>query len=440
MDKRSFIATLCVCGTVVTSAVLFSNAGAPTPVVPPDAPVIQAGGPLCPCPGDANCDGVVNFADITAVLANWNRICCPPGAACDDGDPCTIGDTCIAGQGCVGIPVVCDDFNPCTQDICCQGICIHIPIPDCCMIDAQCDDGNICTQDLCNPTTNTCSHIPIPGCGTCQTHADCNDNNACTIDQCLGGLCQYIPLACNDNNPCTTDACDPVVGCVYTTIPGCGPCTNNSECDDGNPCTNDYCDPMSLLCAHTPIPGCGPCQAAVDCDDGLPCTNDTCVMGVCQHIPAPDGTVCNDGNPCTVGDVCVNGQCQPGAPINCNDNNPCTQDACDPMNGQCIHTPLPNGSGCDDSNPCTVEDTCVNGVCQGIPINCDDGNPCTQDSCQGGMCFHTPMPNGSPCSDGNACTLGDACSNGVCIPGSPVQCPPGSFCNPATGGCEVPNP
>lgn len=36
----------------------------------------------CPCPGDADCNGIVNFADITEVLTNWNFSCAPDS----DGD------------------------------------------------------------------------------------------------------------------------------------------------------------------------------------------------------------------------------------------------------------------------------------------------------------------------------------------------------------------
>ena len=29
-------------------------------------------------------------------------------------------------------------------------------------------------------------------------------------------------MVCDDDDPCTTDTCDPILGCVYTPIPGCG--------------------------------------------------------------------------------------------------------------------------------------------------------------------------------------------------------------------------
>jgi hypothetical protein len=67
----------------------------------------------------------------------------------------------------------------------------------------------------------------------------------------------------------------------------------------------------------------------------------------------------------------------------CNDNNACTTDDCDPVTGECIFT----------------------------PINCNDNNPCTTDSCDVVTgCYHTPVPNGSPCPSG-------LCNGaGVCVP------------------------
>ena len=66
---------------------------------------------------------------------------------------------------------------------------------------------------------------------------------------------------------------------------------------------------------------------------------------------------------------------------------------------------------------------------------CDDGNPCTDDACNQTThaCEHTN--NSATCSDGNPCTT-DVCVNGACV-GTPVSCPSGQTCNPATGVCEA---
>ncbi|MFT7622196.1 MAG: hypothetical protein ACI9WU_001364, partial [Myxococcota bacterium] len=39
-------------------------------------------------------------------------------APCDDGDACTAGDTCAAGKCGVGLPLDCDDLDPCTTQTC----------------------------------------------------------------------------------------------------------------------------------------------------------------------------------------------------------------------------------------------------------------------------------------------------------------------------------
>jgi len=189
------------------------------------------------------------------------------GQVCNDGDPCTQGDKCvqIPGDGvvCRGVPVSCDDNNPCTLDRCnpltgqCEhalvncddnnpcttdrcdpanGACLHVPV--------NCDDQNQCTLDSCDPATGQCVHQPLLG----QT---CDDGNACTQgDKCVqtptgGVVCQGSPLSCDDGNLCTLDECDPHTGaCLHVPV----------NCDDGNSCTADACDPATGLCVHRPIP------------------------------------------------------------------------------------------------------------------------------------------------------------------------------------------
>ncbi len=74
----------------------------------------------------------------------------------------------------------------------------------------------------------------------------------------------------------------------------------------------------------------------------------------------------------------------------------------------------PDDYPCDDGDACTENDQCIDGVCTGLPIGCDDGNDCTDDTCEGGMCIHTPVPDMTGCDDGDACTYDDYCDYGVC--------------------------
>jgi FOG: WD40-like repeat len=239
-----------------------------------------------------------------------------------------------------------------------------------------------------------------------------------------------------------------------TCIPG-----DPVDCDDGNACTEDGCD-ASSGCTHGALTGV-PCDdgsvctegdlcldgqclagAPIDCGDGNPCTIDACdpTLG-CTHEASTDP--CDDGDACTTGDVCSDGACV-GEPIDCDDGNGCTEDTCNPFVG-CKHDKAPSGTPCDDGDPCTAADACQAGVCVGLaPTNCDDGSPCTKDTCdtaQGG-CVHTAAGVTVPCDDGDKCTWGDTCA-GVACKGKPVDCDDFNgctvdACDPQTGCVHTP--
>ena len=351
--------------------------------------------------------------------------------SCSDGNGCTT-DACVAGA-CVGTPFTCNDNNVCTTDTC-------NPATGCVFTNntATCSDGNACTTgDVCgggacqpgaavvcndsNPcTTDTCS--PATGCVFTNNTAACSDGNACTTgDTCLNGSCRAgTPLTCNDNNVCTTDSCNTTTGCVFT--------NNTSVCSDGNACTTGD------VCAG------GSCQpgTAIVCNDNNPCTTDTCNSGSGCVFTNNNANACSDGNGCTT-DACVNGVCVGTPSVVCNDLNPCTDDACNPATGQCVFT-NDNTNVCNDGNACTT-DACVSGACVGTPsVTCNDGNACTNDSCNpaNGQCVYVNSDTNA-CSDGNSCTS-DACVNGVCVGTTSVICDDHNpctddACNPANGSC-----
>jgi len=256
----------------------------------------------------------------------------------------------------------------------------------------------------------------------------CEDFDSCTIDSCdmTTGTCRHDPLDCDDGNPCTADTCDshgsiyPTNGCRHGWLP------SGTACDDGAACTaGDACD-GSGHCIGQPQP------SGASCDDGNPCTTgDTCdVSGTCSGAAVPAGAECDDRNACTRGERCAvaaDGSiaCQGPAP-NCDDGNLCTTDACDPITGDCVHTPL----------------------------NCDDGNPCTDEACDPatGVCTRT-IRTGS-CDDKNICTVNEACVDGNCVSGGAFNCNWGPECGsstcfpylqvcdtfPSTTGCGTPPP
>lgn len=187
----------------------------------------------------------------------------------------------------------------------------------------------------------------------------------------------------------------------------------------------------------TDVNGCqGTCEITItltECDDGNPCTDDSCdtLTGQCMHTPVD----CDDGEPCT-DDSCdpLTGKCV-HTPRVCDDGNPCTEDSCDPLTGECVFTPVV----CDDGDPCT-DDSCdpLTGECIFTPRDCDDGDACTEDMCDPltGECLHIPQV----CDDDDPCT-DDTCDplTGECI-FTPRDCNDGDpctfdSCDPETGDC-----
>ncbi|KAM9960154.1 hypothetical protein ACTFIW_009279 [Dictyostelium discoideum] len=61
----------------------------------------------------------------------------------------------------------------CTEDGC------SLPVP------IVCNDGNSCSDDICNPST---------GCQFTLNNSNCNDGKKCTIDQCGPNGCTHTML------------------------------------------------------------------------------------------------------------------------------------------------------------------------------------------------------------------------------------------------------
>ena len=231
------------------------------------------------------------------------------GVGCDDGSACTQGDSCLAGA-CTGAPVVCDDQDPCTLDLCNPSAgCVYEPalgpIPcddqsactlgETCQaglcqggVTPECDDGEPCTEDVCDPATG-CESQPLDG-------PDCDDSLVCTEgDTCQGGGCVGQPVSCDDGEPCNgVEVCLPDLGCAA------GPAL---DCDDSIACTQDACV-TDVGCEHTPV--------------DTACPTSSCTEGKCSPIvgcvapPMADGVPCDDGSACTQGDVCQAGACKGG--------------------------------------------------------------------------------------------------------------------------------
>jgi len=201
------------------------------------------------------CDPIVHFCDSEAKGLEQQKAegleCCKMHGDCGSGgiwEEDTDGD---------GIP---GPDNAATKDYCVDGLCKHATYPgDCdCGQGKLCQDDNPCTSDECKGGC-VCVHEPLPEC--CLSDSDCSDLSACTDDVCDAGnhYCKFLPKMC------------------------C--CLNNSGCFDDNPCTMDLClfDFGMDCCHHEPIADC--CLFDSECDDCDPCTADKCIVHKCMNLP-----------------------------------------------------------------------------------------------------------------------------------------------------------
>jgi hypothetical protein len=230
-----------------------------------------------------------------------------------------------------------------------------------------------------------------------------------------------------------SDAC--TVGTCVNGVCQKLPANDGTACDDGIGCTlNDACQAGECTGTSTKF-----CPSSNTCSIGF-CDP---VTDSCTEVPGNDGATCNDQNPCTQAGTCAAGACNPGPQVDCSFlDSECGVGMCDPNLG-CVAMPLAEGAACNDGLFCTVQDKCAMGICSGVPNLCDgDGSGCFVGACDEAQnkCITVPGNNGGACDDGNACTSGETCSNGNCIGGVPAN--QGMMCddqNGCTGGTTCSN-
>jgi hypothetical protein len=191
------------------------------------------------------------------------------------------------------------------------------------------------------------------------------------------------------------------------------------------------------------------------------------IAGACGSFPHPsDDYACERDRDCADGRVCRSGWCVLGGracdALGCDDFEECTEDSC--QAGDCVHTPLEDGTSCGGEGTCVAAATCQAGSCQGEPQPegqpCDDGFFCTElDACDGSggcvglerhcdsdgecsagqcnedvdACEKVPAEDYTSCSDGEVCTRNDVCQAGSCTGGAACSCD--SSCDTCDGGC-----
>jgi hypothetical protein len=289
---------------------------------------------------------------------------------CDDGDACSFLSLCLYGQGddeesyfgyfgywddddddywywdddywyqCIDdecelqcteiLPTICQDFNPCTDNLCFKDEgCVFIDNSD------PCDDGNYCTiNEHC--ADGACKQDELPyGLGDLRI-CDDDDETDCTIHECD----PYYTYGDNGDD-------DEMGACVPVNAPFGFRCLDGLNCTD-----NDACD------------GYGTCVGIPDpnyCDDGNPCTVNTCTSEDCKTVPLANGTPCTTDeileDMCLVDATCQNSVCVAQALV-CNDFSNCTMDSCDSNEG-CVYAP----KICPDSPDNTPHNNLYEAIC-----------------------------------------------------------------------------
>lgn len=117
--------------------------------------------------------------------------------------------------------------------------------------------------------------------------------------------------------------------------------------------------------------------------------------------------------------------------------------SCDPEKGLCFYQNRDDGYPCNDDIFYTLNDSCQDGACVGIPdyclgynVSCIPLNPCLVDGAcnpSTGRCTYSQLPDETPCDDGRMYTVQDMCQNGLCV-GRPQD-----LCEQFGVVCEAPN-
>ena len=378
----------------------------------------------------------------------------PDGGSCNDQNTLTVNDTCYSGV-CVGL-IPCGNQVCSSQGICQNPICVSSnqcglsPKPD----NTPCYDGNdttindICVSGRC-VGTSLCQDKDCPerecfesGCdintGDCflkvrPNKTPCNDNNQNTFDDmCDDGICIGTAFCSNSNQCTTTSSSSSSSSCILSSY--CNQFSGSCEISyiaNGTECVLN--NNASGVCES------GVCSQQVDlpCSDNCSTTITQCIVNncygdVCSSSYATIGTACNDHIDDTMNDRCTSHGLCSGRVLcrdsSCNPQSQCHYSGtCDSATGVCSNPQKPDLSPCDDLNPTTVRDSCLNGICVGIP----QGGLCNNVICgvntlscresigicnpQNGICEYAIRSDGQQCDDSNSISLSDRCHSGVCV-------------------------
>lgn len=316
---------------------------------------------------------------------------------CAEGGTCVGESTCAEGESCCGDGTcrACDDGNPCTEDRCEGGECVHSPLSG-----TPCDDGEFCNGvDECD--AGVCVHGGDPceppticegaRCVGCVDQSDCPEPVRPPFGECEA--VDVCALSGTQSRMVTTFACvdDECVGTTAPETQACARDTDGVAC--GLPSASGWtvcggfdgtCGEMGTQSQTVLSRECaaGACAEVTrtntrDCGrdtDGIMCGATETVVSDCE-VPAGADPCVRAGQRTTTTTTyaCADGGCVADVSIA---TETCMRDtegrSCDPSNacgGECVDgacdTDANDGDGCDDGLSCTTGDTCRSGVCRG---------------------------------------------------------------------------
>ena len=344
---------------------------------------------------------------------------CEIDSDCKDGEACTI-DTCGSDNLCDNEPldnVTSPDERPgdCNDSICTLGEEVMVAN------DSQLpDDGQPCTDDLCNQGVP--EHPPLAigsPCSGVGREQLCNALGDCV--ECNGSP-DCAPLEPIDTPDCESLACSPEGVCSRDFQPAGTPL--NATLQVAGDCKARVCDGM----------GDEDVNPATDISDlpldALECTDDVCTGPVPSNPFKPIDTPCGTSLVCNAVGQCIG--CN--SDNNCDVDTDCTDWSCNLGTSAC--EPAFAAAGTPTSNQ-TAQD-CQQEVCDGagVPVQVNDNgdpiidlNPCTRDECVGGTPQNPPEPIDTAC-------MGSMFCNAI---GSCVQCNNNGQCNGGDDICESDN-
>jgi len=117
------------------------------------------------------------------ISGEGSKLCSPGETRC--GEDGLVEKCSDDGMEYLAEPECPQDWNPCTDDGCVEGVCAHSPA-------ARCDDGDDCTTDICLPFSGECvSELALGRPDCCVSDSDCDDGLDFTTELCdvANGAC-----------------------------------------------------------------------------------------------------------------------------------------------------------------------------------------------------------------------------------------------------------